>query len=230
VRRCEQVLADSGGRRRVDGQVLFILAGLRAMQGDFDEARRLLARSASILEELGTRLLAAELARVHGEIELLAGDPAAAERELRRGHDTLGRMAEGTNRSLLAALLARALLAQGRGEEAGRLLEETAGQIAIDDFAARIAWGAARSRLLAEQDRVEEAESLGGMVVELASDTDAVGLHAVALLDLASVLGRAGRPEAAATLAGQARALAEGKGNVVLAGQARQLLAAPGEH
>jgi class 3 adenylate cyclase/tetratricopeptide (TPR) repeat protein len=224
VRRCEQVLATSGGRRRVEGQVQFILAGLRAMQGDFDEARRLLARSASILEELGTRLLAAELSRVHGEIELLADDPAAAERELRRGHETLGRMAEGTNRSLLAALLARAMLAQGRGDEAGRLLEETAGQIATDDFAARIAWGAARSRLLAEQDRVEEAETLGGMVVELARDTDAVGLHAVALLDLATVLARAGRPEEAAALADQARALAEGKGNVVLAGRAQRLL------
>jgi tetratricopeptide (TPR) repeat protein len=133
-------------------------------------------------------------------------------------------MAEGTNRSLLAALLARAMLAQGRGDEAERLLEETAGQIATDDFAARIAWGAARSRLLAEQDRVEEAESLGGMVVELARDTDAVGLHAVALLDLATVLARAGRPEEAAALADQARALAEGKGNVVLAGRAQRLL------
>ena len=224
VSRCEQILASEAGGRRVEGQVQFILAGLRAMQGDFDEARRLLARSASILEELGTRLLAAELSRVHGEIELLADDPAAAERELRRGHETLGRMAEGTNRSLLAALLARAMLAQGRGDEAGRLLEETAGQIATDDFAARIAWGTARSRLLAEQDRVEEAETLGGMVVELARDTDAVGLHAVALLDLATVLARAGRPEEAAALADQARALAEGKGNVVLAGRAQRLL------
>jgi class 3 adenylate cyclase/tetratricopeptide (TPR) repeat protein len=225
VARCEQILATLAGRRRVEGQALFVLAGLKAMQGEFAAARELLVRSRTLLEELGTRLLSAEHARVSGEVELLAGNPAGAERELRRGRALLERLTHDSDRAMLGALLARAVQAQGRLEEAEELLDETSKQIAMDDFAARITWGAARSSLLVAQGRAMEAEILGGMVVELARDTDAIVAHAGALLDQAAVLEASGRPDEASGLATEARTLAERKGDVVLAGQAGAMLA-----
>jgi class 3 adenylate cyclase len=225
VRRCERILAESKGQRRVEGQALLALAGLRAMEGNITEAHRLLARSRSIFDKLGMRLLVAELLRVGGEVELLAGDPAAAAQQLRSGYETLEGMGERSNRCLLAALLARALYAQNRDEEATHYLQASEEDIAIDDFAARIAWGAARSRLLARQGELREADTLARMVVELARETDAVSLRGTALLDLADVIRLAGRSTDAVPLVEEARVLYEQKGNTVLVRQAEGLLA-----
>jgi ATP/maltotriose-dependent transcriptional regulator MalT len=224
VRRCERILAESKGQRRVEGQALLALAGLRAMEGNITEAHRLLARSRSIFDKLGMRLLVAEVLRVGGEVELLAGDPAAAAQQLRSGYETLEGMGERSNRCLLAALLARALYAQNRDEEATHYLQASEEDIAIDDFAARIAWGAARSRLLARQGELREADTLARMVVELARETDAVSLRGTALLDLADVIRLAGRSTDAVPLVEEARVLYEQKGNIVLVRQAEGLL------
>ena len=105
----------------VEAAVLSSLAGLVAMQGDFDEARHLYARAKRLWEELGLRFAVAGLTQVGGEIELLADDPAAAERELRTGAEILA--AVGGN-ALQSALLARALAAQGEEAEAEELAHE----------------------------------------------------------------------------------------------------------
>jgi class 3 adenylate cyclase len=224
VRRCQRILAESKGQRRVEAQALLALAGLRAMEGQLAQARRLLAQSRSILDELGMRLLVAELLRVSAEVELLAGDPAAAGRDLRSGYRTLEGMGERSNRCLLAARLAHTLYAQGDEQQATHFLKVSEEGIAIDDFAARITWGAARSRLLAGQGRLVEAGTLAGMVVELARETDAISLRGTALLNLAEVTRLAGRPADAVPLVEEARALYRQKGNSVLVGRTASIL------
>ena len=53
-----------------------------------------------------------------GAVELLAGDPAAAEREFRAGLATLEAIGEKGNLSTVAAYLAEALAAQEKDDEA----------------------------------------------------------------------------------------------------------------
>ena len=110
--RCDAFLAAAGGDRALEAALQSTLAGLHAMRGDFDEARRLYARAVTIYDDLGLEFRRAARSLVGGEIETLAGDPAAAERELRRGYDTLERMGERGLRSTLAAFLARAIAAR----------------------------------------------------------------------------------------------------------------------
>jgi Flp pilus assembly protein TadD len=74
--------------------------------------------------------------------------------------------------------------------------------------------------VLARRGRLAEAERVATEAVELAADSDMLGMQAGALLDLAGVLRLAGRDEEAAPLARQALALAERKGHVVAAAQA----------
>ena len=99
--------------------VLQPLAGLHAMEGRFDEARALLAASDAAFEELGLTLSSA-VSHHAAMVELLAGDPVAAERCLRKGYAALEEMGERAVLSTTAAFLGQALLAQGRDEEAER--------------------------------------------------------------------------------------------------------------
>ncbi|HKH15570.1 MAG TPA: BTAD domain-containing putative transcriptional regulator, partial [Solirubrobacterales bacterium] len=65
--------------------VLCELAGLRAMRGEFDEARELIARARRLLvERIHARRPLMFATRSSASVEILAGDLAAGERELRR--------------------------------------------------------------------------------------------------------------------------------------------------
>ena len=78
IARCDLLLAETAGNGQLRGNVLSALTGLRALQADFDEARRLRAEATAIFGELGLQMHAAGLAEVASQVERLAGDPVAA--------------------------------------------------------------------------------------------------------------------------------------------------------
>jgi predicted ATPase len=197
----------------------------RALQGRFETARALLAGEVAELEKFGNTFGAA-VAAAHGfgTLDMLAGDPAAAERHLSEGCRVLKEVGEIAHLSTLAAQLAHALYAQGRYEEAARqtrISEETA---AHDDYASQILWRTARAKAFARQGRIAEAERLAREAVTLAEDTDDINGHGDALMALAEVVRVAERPSEAIRVIQEALKLYERKGNVVSAGKARALL------
>jgi DNA-binding SARP family transcriptional activator len=221
IARCEEILADRRGQKRVTASALRALAALKAMAGEFDESRALLRRFASIVDDLGLRVTAASAAETYAVVELLAGDPRAAERELRLGYERLERMGETSTSVNLAALLAQALHAQGDDAEAVAVTEVVP---ADDDVSAQVHLRAARAKALASVGRLEEAEALGRDAVARASTTDFLVMCADALSDLAEVLRRARRPSEAAALAEEALDLYVRKGNVVSARKVQDVL------
>ena len=92
IEECSRIAADATGDRRTEGLVLGALAHLEAMRGEFDRARDLSAQARSTLEELGNSVLAAATSLESGAVELLAGNPAEAERLIRRDVAELERM------------------------------------------------------------------------------------------------------------------------------------------
>jgi tetratricopeptide (TPR) repeat protein len=226
IGRCQEIRDRAEGSYRVEMSALHTLAGLHAMAGEVDRARELGEAAVQIAHKLGPNRFAALCSQFLGQVELLAGDPAAAARWLRWGAGILERMGERGLRSELTANLARALADQGQDDEA---LEQAtlAGELAVrDDLYAQVERRGPLAAVLARRGRLEEAERVAAEAVELAADSDMLGMQAGALLDLARVLRRAGRGTEAAPLAGQALALAERKGHVVAAAQARELLEA----
>ena len=108
---------------------LFSRAFLEAGLGRFAEARELFGRARALLEEVAPVWMAGPLTQAVGLVELLDGKPAAAERELRAGYETLRAIGEVTLMSTVAGILADAICAQGRYEEAEqytRVSEESA--------------------------------------------------------------------------------------------------------
>ena len=228
IRRCQEIRGRAEGSYRVEMSALHTLAGLHAMAGEFDRARELGDAAVQIAGKLGPSRFAALCSQFLGQVELLAGDPAAAVRWLRWGAGILERMGERGLRSELTANLARALAAQGLDDEA---LEQAAlsGELAVrDDLYAQVERRGPLATVLARRGRLDEAERLAAEAVELAADSDMLGMQAGALLDLARVRRLAGRNGDAAALARQALDLAERKGHRVAAAQARELLGLTG--
>ena len=116
--RCRELLARAGDDRRTHAIILCVQAHLAAMDGRFDQAREAYMRSREVLDELGWRFHAALTSLDSGAVEMLAGDPVAAERELRMDYETLNEMGERDYMPTTAALLAEALYEQGRFDDA----------------------------------------------------------------------------------------------------------------
>ena len=210
IEQCERYLGEHPENRSLEASVTGVLAGLRAMQGDFDEARRLQARSRELQEELGQRLRTVNVGAMLGaEIEELAGRPGAAVSILRWSYDTLDEMGVTSVTATIAAFLADALCLDGRyneAEEASRISENAP----ESDVVTQVLWRTARARAIAHRDR-KTAEALAREALAMAQATDYPDLEARALLSVAEVVGAG---EEASGLRENARRLYEEKGNV----------------
>ncbi|HXY45758.1 MAG TPA: adenylate/guanylate cyclase domain-containing protein [Acidimicrobiales bacterium] len=220
---CEEVLARAEDDRKARALTELYIVHLEAMRGDFDRARLLYRRSRASLEEFGYHLLAALTSLDSSVIELLAGDPAAAESELRADYRRLEEMGERNYISTTAGLLADVLYRQGRYEESAAFAGECEHLASPDDVASQFHWRCVRGKLKARQGAADEAESLVSAAMALVETSDQLDLQGNGLLDFAEIRELAGIPEDAAALADRAARLFERKGNVVSARRARLL-------
>jgi DNA-binding SARP family transcriptional activator len=223
ARRCEESLAEVGDHRPGEAVILHHLAGLYAMQDRVEQARGLLARGMAIFDDLGATMTSA-VTHPASFVAMLTGDAAAAEAYLRRDYGSLERMGEKGYLATTAALLAQAIAAQGRHDEAEHFIQVSRNAGAGEDFLAQVIWQGVLARVLAARGRLAEAEALARAAVALAQQTDFLNHHGEALLDLAQVLGAAGRASEARAAAGEALGLYEQKGNLLAAAGARRHL------
>jgi tetratricopeptide (TPR) repeat protein len=189
IARCETLLADSRESRLTEANVSSSLAGLKAMRGEFDEARAYVSVARRVYSDLGLRFATAGLSHIAGSIESLAGDAEAAEREYRQGYEILAGVGA---RSFSAAELARVLTVQERFAEAEEYVTD-AEQASGGGVTPQIIWRVAKARILAARGEDSEAVELAARAVELAKQTDALTLIADAELALSEVLHLAGR-------------------------------------
>ncbi len=225
LERCADVTKRVAGDRQAEAAVLCLAAHLEAMRGDFELSRKLSDQSRRLFEELGLRVEAASMVLESSRVELLAGNPQEAERELRRGFIVLEELRERYLLSTLAGLLARALWAQNRAGEAEdmtALAEEISDPRDID---AQVHWRCVQAKVLALRGEADEAERLVRSAVEMLEATDATVLQIEAYIDLGEVLTLLGREGAAAAYK-RARELAAAKGSDVLVARVLELAGA----
>src|SRR5205807_2600820 len=120
IARLVDFYAHAVGDPALEAALTSSLALLHAMSGEIDDAREKWTEARTIYDELGLNYRRAARSLIAATVEMLAGNPAAAERELRWGYDTLAAMGEKGSRSTLAAFLADALAVQRRFDEAER--------------------------------------------------------------------------------------------------------------
>lgn len=202
------------------------MAGLHAMQDDVATAHKTLNNAKTLLDTLGPTMTAA-LTEPAAFIAMLAGDPATAETHLRLEYESLDQMGEKGYLATTAALLARAIAAQGqnRYDEAVHLITISREAGADEDLSAQIIGQGLSARILAYRGHRTEAIKLAHSAVALAAQTDLLSQHADTLLDLAQVLAVTGRVPEAYAAAAEALDLYQRKGNLPGARESRRYLA-----
>jgi class 3 adenylate cyclase/tetratricopeptide (TPR) repeat protein len=207
IRRCRQVLEECAGSQSAEGLVLCALAHLHGLAGEFDQARLLYGQARERYEGLGLRVHAALVSLDSGPVEMLAGDFAAAERELRRDYETLTELGDKSYLPTTAALLAHALTGLDRDDEAEQLTIVSEETSYPDDLNSEVEWRCARARILAGRGDHQAAERLARDAVAKAAESDFLEVQADAGLTLAEVLAAAGRPDEASVAAEEALGL-----------------------
>jgi ATP/maltotriose-dependent transcriptional regulator MalT len=222
IPRCERALGDAQGDRRAEGVVLTSLAHLCGLAGSFARARELYTRGRALYEDLGDRILAASTSLDSGKVELLAGDLAAAERELRPDYETLTAMGESFMRPMTAALLGQVVLRAGRLDEALVLAGVCEEGSASDDTDNQVMWRRLRARVEAARGAHEDAARFAREATDLAATTEAVMMQAEAWMDLAAVRKVAGDGSEAAAALARALDLCAAKGASAAAAYVRR--------
>ena len=226
IPQCEELLVSVQGDRTTEVGIQGTLAVLLAMDGRPDVARDLYRRSQSTLEELGAGLVSSSSSIDSSRVELLAGDVAAAERELRSDYDALTAIDESYFRSTIAAYLAGVLWLMGDPDGA-LAFTEVAEEIGdAEDILTQVPWRSVRAKVYAVRGDRDEALRLATEAVQLAGGTSHRHLLAEALTDLADVHELTGDPESAGPPLREALSLFEQKGDVVSAGAIHERLGA----
>src|SRR5262249_38693147 len=145
--------------------VVNALASLHAMRGDFGLANRFLDEANETIRQLGT--LHTSVSHIEAMVRLLAGEPERAELPLRQGVRTLASMSDRGLLATTTAMLAQAVYAQGRLDEAADLCAVAAEAGADDDIVTQVIWRGVQAKVLAHRGEGERARMLAEEAVAL---------------------------------------------------------------
>jgi tetratricopeptide (TPR) repeat protein len=230
VGRAEQLLETASGDPWAEAAILQYLALLYGYAGRLADARAACRRGQSIFTGSGAKLDWAKSVQLAGRIELIAGDPAAAEQNLREGYEALRAITEPGYRANEVTLLAEALYAQGRLGQALRLTEEAEAFTWAGDFDAQGRWRATRAKVLARRGQFPAAARLAEEAVALVPATVDAPERAEFLVAKAEVARLAGALDQAEDSLRQALQFYENRRMVPLTGRTRAILAGlPGQ-
>lgn len=217
-RRVGEVLGGMGEHPLTANAVATTRAYIAAARGQAQQARAFQRTVESTAADLGEFWdPQAGASNLGGAMELLLGDPVAAERYFRRASAFLERLGETASRSSTVAGLAHAVHAQGRLDEAERCAALSRQLAADDDVDAQAGWRGAQAKVLSARAQHDMALALAREAVALCETSDMLDLRGDRLADLGVVLQAAGRLDDAHDAYEQALRLYERKENTTAA-------------
>jgi DNA-binding SARP family transcriptional activator len=225
-RRLDDLLSDVGDSRS-EAELYAYLGGLKAMREQFDEGLKLVADARSRFEDLGQPIAIWRIcAPVQAHVWRLAGARSEAAQLLRESCEQLDRLHNKALLATQAAELAEILCEEQQSREAERWLQTAEQSAAKDDVVASVSCLAVRAQLLANEQKLADAEAMARKAVAISETTDALNRRAYAELALGHILAAKGGEVEAATAASAALTLFTRKGNLAAAKQLREASAA----
>jgi class 3 adenylate cyclase/tetratricopeptide (TPR) repeat protein len=183
------------------------------------------AEAGAVLEELG-QVVSRQSARMTVAYPLIyTGEPGLAEEQLRIANEGLRKVDERGFLSTISALLALALCAQGRYEEAEPFSRESEEIGAPDDLTTQASWRAARAQILAARGEADAAIAVGREGVDLIDSTDMTTDRTTAHVGLGSAFAIVGRRDEARASFERAGELLSDKGALGAVAYVQRLVA-----
>jgi DNA-binding SARP family transcriptional activator len=224
VRACTELLASARSQTLI-ACAQENLAVLHAIQGELDEARRLVDNARAIHEELGLSFrVAVTLGFYSQDVHALTGNVEAAEQDLRAAIDLLASIEDKSSRSTVLAYLASTLCDLGRYAEAEEQTELGQEYAAVDDWLSLALLSSARARLLGHRGQLALALSAADSALAIAEATDDLSTRGQVWMAKAEVHRLAEDHERTTSCLRHAIELFDRKGNAVMAARARALL------
>jgi tetratricopeptide (TPR) repeat protein len=183
LRVSQEILDDASDSRELQGWAVRMAGTFLALEGRFDEAREHLARARAIFTELGNNAALVGITFSAGPLEVWSGDAAAAERELRRGLELAQRIGDRGRVPNLAALLACAILDQGRVTDAKEYVNLARAEAQEADASAEALWRIAAARLLVRTGAADDAVRLAQEAIAAINETQESFTLSYLLLD-----------------------------------------------
>jgi tetratricopeptide (TPR) repeat protein len=210
---------------RIEFGALHVIASFAEAEGRFDEAREHFRRLDVRQAEFGLEIIRLADSMDVGHLELLAGNPQAAQQATLDGWAQLGELGERGYRSTVGATLGWALVELDRLDEAEQIVAEAEELGSSDDFVTTMYVLTTRAKIASRRGEHERAVALANDAVAVIEPAEYAMLHIESRLALGLVLIRAGRVAEARTPLTKALERAEAKGALVHADWARELLA-----
>src|SRR4051812_32744088 len=167
IERGRRVLDEVTDNRELRAWATRTIGTMLGLQGRFGEARALFADVRAIFAELDNKQGLSVMAFSTAPLELLEGDLAAAERELRAALDLTREMGDRSRVPNLSALLADVLIEQDRVDEAERYVDVAREAVQIGDASGHVFTLLATARLLSRCGSTEEAAALTEQAVDI---------------------------------------------------------------
>ena len=224
VREADEIIEQATGHPPLKAIAMLVRGCLKGFQGHIEEGRSELRAGRALFFELGDLQHSAGTGMIEADLELAAGNPAAADAVLQESYEFMSKTAETGYLATIVDLRAVAALDLGREDAALALADEVERIASPDDFEPHVRQACVRARVLARRgDHDAAAESIQAAAA-IGDKTDYLSLREYVAISRAEVERLAGRPDAERAALDEALRLAEAKEDVLTAGRVRELL------
>ncbi len=229
VARVEELVRRTSSAPLLEAWAIQALGSLRAMEGRMDEARELMLTGWRTVRDAGHLVSAAGNAQRFQFIERRAGGPDVEQRiekVVREGLEVLERLDDRSFMPTVALDLAQCLVRQGRDDEARTYWELGRERSLPNDVVNFVYVDVIEGLMLAREGRIDDAIPLARRGLERAETTDFFNIRGLRAREpLAEILALAGSEIEAASVAADAIAIHQAKGDVAGAAAIRERLA-----
>ncbi|MGN6429599.1 MAG: AAA family ATPase [Gaiellaceae bacterium] len=224
IRQADEIVAQAVGHPHVEATATIVRGCMKAFQGHVEEGRIDARAGRAWLDEMGQRAFWSGTGMIEAELELVAGNPAAAASVLRESYEYMSRRAETGFVATIVGLRAVAALELALDDDALAFADEVEEIASPDDFEPHLRQACVRARVLARRGDLAAAMEAIRDAVERADATDYLTMREYAAISLAEVERLAGHEDGERAALEKALRLAEQKGDTLTAERVRAQL------